>query len=502
MKQWLLIRYLENPPSLTAMQEQAGQPLTESDQADGVAQKTSASHNTWVQWSFFRQAAGELKLVAMEKATPLGEVVDQLPEQVIWDRLEQVVLVPGEDVSLLSADIPTNQTKQILRAVPYVLEDRLTEEVEELHFALGEIEKEKAVPVGVVQHEKMQRWVASLTEVGLQPTHLLPDTVFIPAQARDEQIERWYLVIERDRVLLRMGDYAALAMHKTQLVLLVTSALEDYARILAETNQGDESEKERVAALPEKLVIRVVYESKDQDAVRWAKKLVRDLNIPDLPVPVTFEAATVNVELFLWLAKRYIESITGDGGRKAGQRPPSTPLNLLQGTYKVRRQKVASNVRWQPFAVAVVVLMLINVSMMIGKAFHYESETVRLTERSEALYREIKPNARRIVDVKRQLEAQLNSANASGGLGFLALLQRIGEPVANISGKKRDKITLESFSYDAKQNLMRLDLYINSYPLLDQLEKEIRQKRLAVEIDSANEDKRGIRAKLKVRVNG
>ena len=100
MKQWLLIRYLENPPSLNAMQEQAGQPLTESDQADGVAQKPRQSQYTGA--VELLSTGCRLKLVAMEKATPLGEVVDQLPEQVIWDRLEQVVLVPGEDVSLLS----------------------------------------------------------------------------------------------------------------------------------------------------------------------------------------------------------------------------------------------------------------------------------------------------------------------------------------------------------------------------------------------------------------
>ena len=98
---------------------------------------------------------------------------------------------------------------------------------------------------------------------------------------------------------------------------------------------------------------------------------------------------------------------------------------------------MASNVRWQPFAVAVVVLMLINVSMMIGKAFHYESETVRLTERSEAI-REIKPNAG-VLLMLNGVRSTTGSTNASGGLGFLALLQRIGEPVANISGKKRIK---------------------------------------------------------------
>ena len=126
----------------------------------------------------------------------------------------------------------------------------MTEEVEELHFALGEIEKEKAVPVGVVQHEKMQRWVASLTEVGLQPTHLLPDTVFIPAQARMNRLSVG-AVIERDRVLC-VWEITRRWRCIKHVGLLVTSALEDYARILAETNQGDESEK-RVAALPEKL---------------------------------------------------------------------------------------------------------------------------------------------------------------------------------------------------------------------------------------------------------
>src|SRR5690348_12820463 len=47
------------------------------------------------------------------------------------------VLAPGEHVTLLFADIPSSSPQKVLQAAPFMLEDRLAEDVDTLHFAAG-----------------------------------------------------------------------------------------------------------------------------------------------------------------------------------------------------------------------------------------------------------------------------------------------------------------------------------------------------------------------------
>ena len=48
-----------------------------------------------------------------------------------------IVLVPGVDVVLTSAVVPSRNRQRIMSAIPYMLEDQLAEDVDSLHFAIG-----------------------------------------------------------------------------------------------------------------------------------------------------------------------------------------------------------------------------------------------------------------------------------------------------------------------------------------------------------------------------
>ena len=46
------------------------------------------------------------------------------------------IIVPGEDVLFLTAEVPGKNIQRIQQAVPYVLEDSVIDYVDELHFAI------------------------------------------------------------------------------------------------------------------------------------------------------------------------------------------------------------------------------------------------------------------------------------------------------------------------------------------------------------------------------
>ncbi|MGH3630940.1 MAG: type II secretion system protein GspL, partial [Sciscionella sp.] len=83
------------------------------------------------------------------------------------------VLVPGARVSLLYASIPTRNLQKVLQAVPFALEDRLAEDIETLHFALGQRD-EHGYTVAALSRSYITQWLEQLTAAGLVADELVP----------------------------------------------------------------------------------------------------------------------------------------------------------------------------------------------------------------------------------------------------------------------------------------------------------------------------------------
>lgn len=109
-----------------------------------------------------------------------------------------IVLTPGQDTTLLDANIPTRNRQKLLQALPYALEDRLSSDIDDLHFAPGSPEDGQAVPVAVTAHAVLEDWQTALTDAGLRADAMLPDFLALPLTGAN-----WSLVIQDDCLLVR-----------------------------------------------------------------------------------------------------------------------------------------------------------------------------------------------------------------------------------------------------------------------------------------------------------
>ncbi|HSH13753.1 MAG TPA: type II secretion system protein GspL, partial [Desulfurivibrionaceae bacterium] len=94
------------------------------------------------------------------------------------DRL--VVLVPGTDVLVTEVAIPGGRKRLLRQSLPFLLEENLAEEVEEIHFAGGPASAAGKVAVAAVSRARLTGWLAMLTEAGLQAAVLTPATLAVP----------------------------------------------------------------------------------------------------------------------------------------------------------------------------------------------------------------------------------------------------------------------------------------------------------------------------------
>src|SRR5271168_1925588 len=74
-----------------------------------------------------------------------------------------IVLAPAGQILLAEPELPPGSGAKLARAVPFALEEQLTEDVDQLSFAVGHRRPSGGTPVAVVSLAVMRRWVSELS---------------------------------------------------------------------------------------------------------------------------------------------------------------------------------------------------------------------------------------------------------------------------------------------------------------------------------------------------
>lgn len=147
---------------------------------------------------------------SMDHDTPLG-----LAE--IADNKEVIVIVPAQSVLLTSVQLPKLSRSRLRQAVPFALEETLTENIEQLHFALGPLREGDAdMPVAVVSHEKMRAWLALLQSWTIKPSALVSAVFALPLATAST----WHAAIG-EAAWLRSGTFSGFGCEKANFLFLL-----------------------------------------------------------------------------------------------------------------------------------------------------------------------------------------------------------------------------------------------------------------------------------------
>src|SRR5271167_2579186 len=109
-----------------------------------------------------------------------------------------IVLAPASQILLAEPDLPPGTGAKIARAVPFALEEQLTQDVDQLSFAIGRRRATGGTPVAVVSRSSLQGWLAQLSAAGLDPQAIYADISLMP-----ENPGQTVLWLEEDRLAVR-----------------------------------------------------------------------------------------------------------------------------------------------------------------------------------------------------------------------------------------------------------------------------------------------------------
>ena len=341
-----------------------------------------------------------------------------------------LILVPSTCVTLLEAKIPARNRAQLLRAVPYALEEELAGDIEAFHFSV-QPGRDGGARVAVTNRDWLRRLLDMLDDLEMSPSAVVPESLCLPLAEGE-----WTLLVDADRCTIRTGPWEALGFDAS-----------DLSEVLDAVEEGVES----------RLTWRV-YDSSpsgvDVDALAAGGRPVHHERIQGA-MPV--------------LARQYFSH---------------RPLNLLQGEFAVRHGWQDALSRWR-YAAGLAVL--IGVAYLAGVAVENRQLALeRDAARNEMveLYKATFPGAVRVIDPAVQMRSRLQALReqqGAGGAGFLDMLDGSARLLM-----AEDNVEVRLLRY--RDGRLELDLRAGSIDQLESLQRSLQEKAFVAELRSVRNE--------------
>ncbi|RKZ39917.1 MAG: type II secretion system protein GspL [Gammaproteobacteria bacterium] len=357
-----------------------------------------------------------------------------------------LVLIPGSNVLLTSADIPTKQWQRMVQAVPYAVEEQLADDIENLHFALGKREALSGdISVAVIARVQMEAYLQQLNMVGLTPAVLIPDILAVP-----KPTDGWGVLFLDNMALVRTGLYSGFAIESDCISAALQIALVEH-----EANP------------PQKIVI-------------FSGTQVNTALTELETIPIIENRHEKGV--LAWLAQGLIEH---------------KPLNLLQNDYSPQ-DKVITLLR--PWRLTAILLLILGGIYWLKQGVEYQQlsqQRQALQTQIETIYRKTFPKARKIVNPRVQMEQKLKALrvqknHTTPGNHFLSILNQISTHLTRTPGFNLKRL-------DYRQRYFDIQLEVANLQALELLKKRLSRLDLKVEIQSAISRNNLVECRLRIR---
>ncbi len=120
---------------------------------------------------------------------------------------EPIVSVPTEAVLLLAVSLPPGSAAQRRAALPFAIEESLSEPLDAVHVVLGAPLAPQTWLAAVVARARMDEWLAELVDRGIPGARLVPDALLLPAPPAG----MWHVMAAGERVVVRVDGGAGFA---------------------------------------------------------------------------------------------------------------------------------------------------------------------------------------------------------------------------------------------------------------------------------------------------
>ncbi len=344
---------------------------------------------------------------------------------------------PGVDVRLMQVELTAEEKKHIGNSLPFLLEDQVAADIDDLHFAARPLGK-LGLSVAVCSQSAMQHWEDLLGDL---PTisRWLPEPLLLPWQSGE-----WCVVLDSGAALVRYGECLGFSIEPDMLPALLAELCasdgEPEAVILYGQDQAGD-----ISLLPEKL----------HDRAQWRHGA---------------------------LGSALLLSDVG-----------ADTVNLRQGEYAPRLPLVRWWGQWRNVAAVFAVAFTLQLLATYLDYRQLKGENVELRQAIENSYRKANPRGN-APEPEKQLAQQLANLRGTAQTGgFVSLLERVGSVIA-----QRPGTVLASINYSDRVGEMRMNIIATDFESVEAIRAGINKVGLQAEMESSNAQGDKVRARIRV----
>ena len=365
----------------------------------------------WLVWSLAEQeiiASGELA-----NAEELAELTDKAQSRRV------TVLVPSCDVALKALTVPGNSNRAIKLAAPYMLEDDLAQDVDDLFFAYHNLPKNEQGHncfVAVIDKHQIQQWQAWLAQADIFCQTMIPDVLAMPVNEHG-----YSAIVLGEQVLVRQSLWQGQTFDVNAWPIVATQL----------PDEESELEIQAYSPLPEQ--------------------------------PSTLAIAEQPAELPLALLAKHADRQS---------------FNLLQGEFQLKKTQSFASTQWLWVAGLAAFALSLHLGIKGTQLWQLKDQQQALEQEIIATYKSAFPNSKRVrINTIRPLVKQkvAELMQGSEGNGFLLTLSKLKPAFVKVP-----ELRPETLKFDSKRKEVRIQAVGKSYQSFERFKIELEKAQLTV----------------------
>ncbi|WP_077283560.1 type II secretion system protein GspL [Cognaticolwellia aestuarii] len=354
---------------------------------------------------------------------PNAKALAQLAEKSL--SRDVVTFVPASDVAIKSLTVPGSSQRAIRLAAPYMLEEELAQDVEQLFFAFSDLKQNEQGHncfLAALERQQLIQWQQWLADADIFCKVIIPDALALP-----NDNENCHAVMLGEQVLLRLSAWQVMAFEDNA-----------WPIVAKQINTSNDNEHSILA-------------------YSFLSQVPAELNVEYLPEELPL-------------------AILADHHSKK--------FNLLQGEFQVKEKRSATSTSWLWVAGIACCALLLNFTLKGIEFYQLSQHQLTIEEDIIANYKSAFPAAKRVKistirSLLRQKLAEVGDSEASAG--FLPLLVKLEPALASVP-----EIKPQTLKFDGKRQEVRMQTVAKDYQYFEKLKVALEKAGLTVNLGAQN----------------
>ena len=381
--------------------------------------RVGQSHQNSIHWLVFSSsdeqiiASGEL-----DNASELDQLADKAANR------EVTLLLSASQVQLKRVPLPTKWNRKLEQALPFMLEEQIACDVDELFIAIGQPtmeEEQHCIEVAICNKQWLAGWLNTFNELDIELSTVVPDALLLPEQSENELS----MIELGEQWLCKLGQWHISAIEK--------SWGADYLYALQPS--------------------KIVHFSPAHEVPEVAPK----------------EAKESEYDLPLALFAKQLKHVS---------------FNLRQGVFATKKKQPQWWRDWRSGLLAAGISVCCFVLVKGTQLVMLQKQADDLKAQAVATYQQAFPG--KVVRphlLKKQIEGELASLGSTQQGGFLELTNHL----VSVYGEVND-FSIETIRYDKRRNELRIRARASGFQVFGQVKAILEQRGLTIQQGSLNND--------------